>query len=227
MKPSRISRIAILFALLTVLAGHIKGDDFYQKTYQEMEAIVASQNLTKDQKIAAITAYLKKEPYWPGVLFRLDKVDKVKTREVVQGLLRKSDISRVHKEQLERYLQQWTAIIGDTSRLKTIALSSIIFNEREPSEFFEAIQKQLDENRNASFRIVYTIGTAKYLSMLKKKQETGFVSPGGYLELRNIPVTQALEYFAGQMKNFKVTVREDLIIVDVVTTKKMKDRTNK
>jgi len=75
-----------------------------QKTYREMENIVASQDLTKDHKLDAISAYFGKEPYWPGVLYRLDKVDKTRTQEIALALFHKADTSRVHKYQLGNYL---------------------------------------------------------------------------------------------------------------------------
>lgn len=71
-----------------------------QKTYREMEKIVASQGLTKNQKLVAISAYFAKEPYWHSVLYRLDKVDKTKAQEIALELFRKPGTSRVHKYQL-------------------------------------------------------------------------------------------------------------------------------
>jgi hypothetical protein len=75
-----------------------------QQTYREMEDIVASQDLAKEQKMAVISAYFEKEPYWPGVLHRLDKVDKSRTQEIALELFRKHNTSRIHKLQLGRYL---------------------------------------------------------------------------------------------------------------------------
>jgi hypothetical protein len=86
------------------LPGSAHGQMDMQPTYREMEHIVASQELTTEQKLSAISAYFAKEPYWPGVLYRLDKVDASRSREIALAEFRKPDTSRVHKCQLGNYL---------------------------------------------------------------------------------------------------------------------------
>ena len=113
----------------------------------------------------------------------------------------------------------------DKSKLKTTTLTNIIYNERDPSQFFERMQAQFDKDGNSSFRVVYTIATVKYFAKLKKKQEKEFSELGGYLEFENIFALQALKYFTEQMKIFRIDVKDQLIIVDVKKTKT--ERSNK
>ena len=95
--------LAVIVASLC-LPGYAHGQMAMQQTYREMEDIVASQDLTREQKLSAISAYFEKEPYWPGILHRLDKVDKTRTQEIALGLFRKPETSRLHKYQLGQYL---------------------------------------------------------------------------------------------------------------------------
>ena len=102
MKRNHIIGVIAIYWVATILP--VRGDMLMQKTYREMEDIVASQELTRGQKRDEISAYFEKEPYWPGVLHRLDKVDKTRTQEIALSLFRKADTSRVHKYQLGNYL---------------------------------------------------------------------------------------------------------------------------
>lgn len=75
-----------------------------QPAYREMREIVNSKDLTKEQKLAAVSAYFEKDCYWPGVLHTLDGIDKSRAWEIALGWFRKPDTSRLHKYQLAKYL---------------------------------------------------------------------------------------------------------------------------
>jgi hypothetical protein len=104
MNPYLTHRAVTAFTLAAgiVLLANARKD--IPPAYREMREIVNSQALTKEQKLAAVSAYFEKDCYWPGVLHTLDGIDKSRTWEIALGWFRKPDTSRLHKYQLAKYL---------------------------------------------------------------------------------------------------------------------------
>ncbi|MHC4200910.1 MAG: hypothetical protein ACYSU0_13035 [Planctomycetota bacterium] len=103
---SRRVVIVILAALsgLVVSSSLSRAKGLYPKTYQEMDRIVASTELTRQEKIAKLKGYFGKEPYWPAVLYRIARVDKAAAQAAALELFRRKGTSREHGLQLGRVL---------------------------------------------------------------------------------------------------------------------------
>lgn len=76
------------------------------ETYQEMNDIVASKDMTKDEKIQKLHEFLEKEAYWPAVLYRIAQVDKLVAQNIALNLFLSKTTSQEHRLQLGRLLLQ-------------------------------------------------------------------------------------------------------------------------
>jgi hypothetical protein len=104
MKLHHTNRAVIALAIAVGIALSASCKMKMQQSHREMEDIVAAKDLTKDQKLAAVSAYFEREPYWLGVLYCLEKIDKSRTCEIAVARFRNPRTSRLHKYQLGKYL---------------------------------------------------------------------------------------------------------------------------
>lgn len=97
--------------IVAVVSGLVVGSSLarakglsHPKTYQEMDGIVASTELTRQEKIEKLKGYFGKEPYWPAVLYRIARVDKAAAQAAALELFRRKGTSREHRLQLGHVL---------------------------------------------------------------------------------------------------------------------------
>lgn len=74
------------------------------QTYLEMDAIVAAQDLTEEQKVQKLRAYFDREPFWTAVLSRIDQVNPAAGRQIALELFRARTTSQEQKYALGSYL---------------------------------------------------------------------------------------------------------------------------
>lgn len=111
------------------------------RTYQEMDNIVASKDIPKDEKIQKLREFLEKEPYWPGVLYRIAQVDELAAQSIALELFQSETTTREHKLQLGRVLLQRYKVPGFMREYANFLIGAVLNGGEE--EFCRKRERKL------------------------------------------------------------------------------------
>ncbi len=111
------------------------------RTYQEMDNIVASKDMPKDEKIQKLREFLEKEHYWPGVLCRIAQVDELAAQSIAFELFQPKAISREHRLQLGRFLIQRYEVAGFMYKYADFLIDAVLNGGEE--EFCRKRERKL------------------------------------------------------------------------------------
>ena len=95
---------SLIVSLSTLIASLTGAGTPSFKADPAAEEILKSEKLSGVEKADKLYGYFGSQAYWPGVLYRLDKIDAEQTRCIALKLFRRPGTSRLLRFQVSRYL---------------------------------------------------------------------------------------------------------------------------